>query len=208
MYGKQHIAMDNTLETTCIQNIAHSDYKAFSDLYDNYWDLLLSVALKKTGDIDISMDIVQDLFVDIWQRRSTLSNIEDVRKYLVTSLYFKVFMHFRREGVQQKHLSSYIQFSEDEEEKDFLQVLEGEIQHNRLLSVIEESVEDMPERMRQVFRLKYYRSLSNMEIAETMNISLQTVKNQLMRSLQHIRKYLPEHLSHPTVLVFFLYLLS
>src|SRR5690606_16604693 len=68
--------MDNTLETTCIQNIAHSDYKAFSDLYDNYWDLLLSVALKKTGDIDISMDIVQDLFVDIWQRRSTLSNIE------------------------------------------------------------------------------------------------------------------------------------
>lgn len=196
------------LDATCVQNIARSDYKAFSHLYDRYWDLLLSVALKKTGDSDIAMDIVQDLFVDIWQRRSTLPQIDDVRKYLITSLYFKVFMYFRKQGIQQRHISSYFTFLENEKEEDFLQLLEGEIQHTQLLTAIEESVEDMPERMRQVFNLKYYRSLSNKEIAETMGISVQTVKNQLMRSLQHIRKSVPEHLSHSTTFLFALFFLS
>ncbi|WP_165384617.1 RNA polymerase sigma-70 factor [Sphingobacterium corticibacterium] len=196
------------LDTICLQNIACSDYKAFSHLYDKYWDLLLSIARKKTGNIDVSMDIVQDLFVDIWQRRSSLPQIDDVRRYLISSLYFKVFMHFRHQGIQQRHVSSYITFGVDEQEEDFLQLLEGEIQHNHLINVIAESVEDMPERMRQVFSLKYHRSLSNLEIAETMGISVQTVKNQLMRSLQHIRNYIPEHLSHPTAFLFLLFLLS
>ncbi|MBD1432060.1 RNA polymerase sigma-70 factor [Sphingobacterium sp. DN00404] len=196
------------LDTICVQNIACSDYKAFSHLYDKYWDLLLSIARKKTGNIDVSMDIVQDLFVDLWQRRSSLPQIDDVRRYLISSLYFKVFMHFRHQGIQQRHVSSYITLGVDEQEEDFLQLLEGEIQHNHLINIITESVEDMPERMRQVFSLKYHRSLSNLEIAETMGISVQTVKNQLMRSLQHIRNYIPEHLSHPTAFLFLLFLLS
>ena len=200
--------LNDMLDTTCIQNIACSDYTAFSHLYDEYWDLLLSIALKKTGNIDVAMDIVQDLFVDIWQRRSSLPQIDDVRKYLISSLYFKVFQYFRREGIQQRHIDAYVTFGIDEQEEDFLQLLEGEIQHTHLLNVIEESVEYMPERMRQVFSLKYHRSLSNLEIAETLGISVQTVKNQLMRSLQHIRKYIPEHLSHPTAFLCLVFLLS
>ena len=202
------MGMDDMSDEICLQRIAESNYKAFEQLYDQYWNLLLSIAIKKTADLDIAMDLVQDLFVDIWQRRSSLPQIADVHKYLISSLYFKVFLHFRRQGVQQKHINSYFKFQETEETDNFLQVLEGEIHHEELLHVIEESVEDMPDRMRQVFHLKYHNSFSNTEIAESMGISLQTVKNQLMRALQHIRKYLPKHLSHPTIWLFFAFILS
>lgn len=199
--------MSHNSDTIWIKNIAHSDYNAFNLFYDKYWDSLLHISIKKTGDIDISMDLVQDLFVDIWQRRSSLPEISSVRNYLVSSLYYKIFMHYRRQGVLQQHVDHYRYFQENDQIEELLTLPEFEDNYEYLLQIIEESVSDMPERMREVFNLKFYRSLNNSEIAERLGISLQTVKNQLSRSLQHIRKDIPQNLPYTTTLVLTTFLL-
>lgn len=191
--------MTHLTDKALIENLINPSYLTFDQMYEKYWDLLLHVALKKTGDIDVAMDIVQDLFVDIWQRRMNLQINSSVRNYLISSLYFKIFMHFRKKGVQERHIEHYLLLKETEQNEDTFASEKQETAYEQLIQVIEESVDDMPERMREVFNLKYYRSLSNQEIADCLGISLQTVKNQLSRSLTYIRRNIPKRHLDPTI---------
>ncbi|MFD2904823.1 sigma-70 family RNA polymerase sigma factor [Sphingobacterium anhuiense] len=71
--------------------------------------------------------------------------------------------------------------------------------YTHVLVAIEQSIEDMPDRMRVVFNLKYQRSLSNLEIAEQLGISLQTVKNQLSKALTLVRTHMQQQQLNPMV---------
>lgn len=182
--------MATSLDMIFWQRVTQGDYQAFNGIYDRYWDTLLAIALKKVGDRALAMDIVQDLFVDIWQKRHSIQIQTSLQSYLVSALYFKVFTHFRREGVQQKHIDQYHLLVDTAESGEHLASAGYEEHYETLLYAIEQSVHDMPERMKEVFQLKYYRSLNNQEIAENLGLSTQTVKNQLSKGLQQIRKHM------------------
>lgn len=177
------------------ERVSQSDYTAFNSLYERYWDTLLHIALKKVNDIDIAMDLVQDLFVEVWQKRHAITIQTSVKAYLISGLYFKTFMHFRRSGVQQKHVDNYCLFSETHDSGEFFSAARYEENYETLLFAIERSVEEMPVRMKAVFQMKYYKSLNNQEIAENLGLSTQTVKNQLSKALTQIRQQMEsEHL--------------
>lgn len=182
--------MVESLDVILWEKVTRSNYGAFDVIYERYWDLLLRIALQKVGDMDVAMDLVQDLFVDIWQKRHTTLVKTSLKAYLVSALYFKVFMHFRKEGVQQKHIDHYQAFSETEESGDLSATVRYEENYEHLLSAIEKSVLEMPDRMKVVFQMKYYNSLNNQEIADNLGLSTQTVKNQLSKALQQIRKHM------------------
>lgn len=172
------------------QRVTRSDYTAFNSIYEQYWDTLLHIALKKVNDSDIAMDLVQDLFVEMWQKRHAISIQTSLKAYLVSSLYFKTFMHFRRNGVHQKHIDNYSQFTETYVHDEFSLQTQYEENYAHILFAIERSVEDMPLRMKAVFQLKYYSSLNNQEIADNLGLSTQTVKNQLSKALTKIRQHM------------------
>lgn len=172
------------------QRIACSEYDAFNEMYERYWDVLLHIALKKMGNMDGAMDLVQDLFIDIWQKRHAIAVQSSLKSYLVSALYFKIFMHFRRQGVQQRHVDHYRIFSEQYDDGELFAVSLYEKNYESLLSAIEHSVQEMPDRVKEVFQLKYYSSLNNQQIAENLGLSTQTVKNQLSKALQQIRRHM------------------
>ncbi|GHE29819.1 RNA polymerase sigma factor [Sphingobacterium griseoflavum] len=182
--------MAESLDMIFWQRITQGDYQAFNAIYDRYWNILLAIALKKVGDKELAMDIVQDLFIDIWQKRHSIQVQTSLRSYLTSALYFKVFMHFRRQGVQQKHIDQYHLLLETQECGEHFTSARYEESYETLLHAIQQSVHDMPQRMKEVFQLKYYRSLNNQEIAENLGLSTQTVKNQLSKGLQQIRRHM------------------
>ncbi len=182
--------MAESMDMILWQRVTQGDYNAFNGIYDSYWDTLLAIALKKVGDMDVAMDIVQDLFVDIWQKRYTLQIQTSLQPYLVSALYFKVFNHFRQQGVQQKHINQYYQLVDTADSSEHFASTGYEENYETLLYAIEQSVHGMPERMKEVFQLKYYRSLNNQEIADNLGLSTQTVKNQLSKGLQQIRRHM------------------
>ncbi|MBB2949282.1 MULTISPECIES: RNA polymerase sigma factor [unclassified Sphingobacterium] len=187
-----------TIDEILLKRLVDADYSAFNEIYDHYWNLLLRIAIKKIGDVDLSMDIVQDLFVDLWQRRHTITIHTGLRAYLISALYHKLFQHFRKQGIHEKHIDQYKLLIHDGLQEIFT-VNGYEENYTHVLVAIEQSIEDMPDRMRVVFNLKYQRSLSNLEIAEQLGISLQTVKNQLSKALTLVRTHMQQQQLNPMV---------
>lgn len=211
LYGRRRIIdletmLVKTIDTMLLERLANADYSAFDEIYEQHWSTLLQIAIRKVGDVDVAMDVVQDLFVDLWQRRYTINIHSGLRAYLISALYHKLFQHFRREGVHQKHIEHYSLMIQDGLQDVF--PIDGyEENYMDVLVAIEQSVVDMPDRMRVVFNLKYQRSLSNHEIAEQLGISLQTVKNQLSKALTLVRQHMQQQQLNPTVFLSLSFLL-
>lgn len=185
-----------------MEHISLSEYSSFENLYNEHAAALLKIAIKKTGNKDLAMDIVQDLFVDLWQRRFQISIKTSPHNFLVSSLYYKVFQYFRKEGVTKKHIEQFtILHSVEQPVIEGFRVDDIEQSYQDMMGCIHESVDQMPLRMREIFRLKYYRSYSNQEIAESLGISNQTVKNQLSRSLDHLRRELGDKMVYEPICV-------
>ena len=177
--------MKDVSDRELVLQIAESNYAAYTALYDRYWKQLAKVALTKVAEEEDVYDIVQELFVDLWQRRGQLKIEKSIETYLISSLYYRVFMFFRKRGVEQKHLANYTYFLEDYDEG-----LEEDLEANYtdLIEMVAETIEEMPEKMRLIFSLKHQQSLSIREIADKLGISPQTVKNQLNNALTKLRK--------------------
>lgn len=176
-----------TIDTILLKRLVNADYSAFDEIYQQYWSILLRVAIKKTGDAEVAMDIVQDLFVDLWQRRHNITIQTGIRVYLISTLHHKLFQHFRKKGIHEKHIEQYSLLINNGL-LDIFFIDEYEKNYSHVLVAIEQSIVEMPDRMRVVFNLKYQCSLSNHEIAGQLGISLQTVKNQLSKALHFLRK--------------------
>lgn len=195
-----------TIDALLVERLINADYSAFDEIYAHHWSNLLQIALKKVGDVDVAMDLVQDLFVDLWQRRHAINIRIGLRAYLISALYHKLFQHFRKRGVHEKHIEQYSLMLQDGLHDVF--PLDGyEENYTDVLVAIEQSVVEMPDRMRVVFNLKYQRSLSNHEIAEQLGISLQTVKNQLSKALNLVRQHMQQQQLNPAVFVSLSFLL-
>lgn len=174
-----------------LQRIRRNDTGAFHILYDRYWSLLWRIAEKKTGHTEEAKDLVQDLFIDIWDRRARLAIDGPLQTYLIAALYLKIFRHFRNKGFRETHYQHFEQFlvqtgQHVEQVHSALQQVEQELGH--LTGIIATAMAQMPGQMRRVFTLKHLHQYSNQEIAEELQISVHTVKNHLKDGIRRMRK--------------------
>lgn len=195
-----------TIDAVLLQRLKNADYGAFDEIYAHHWSTLLPIAVKKLGDVDLAMDVVQDLFVDLWQRRHAIDIHSGLRAYLISALYHKLFQYFRKVGIHERHIEQYTLMIQ-EGLQDVFPIDVYEENYTDVLVAIEQSIVEMPDRMRAVFTLKYQRSLSNREIAEQLGISLQTVKNQLSKALHLVRQQMQQQQLNPTVFLSLTFLL-
>lgn len=177
---------DNSDEKQLFGAFQQSDINAFNCLYDRYWKLLFSIAVKKTGDTNAAEDIVQDLFVDFWKQRETLTLTTTVRTWLVSCLYFKIFHHFRTKGFQKKHYQHFQQL-QDAAVAGEMPSFEGDELTN-MYTVLEQAIQMMPEQMRTVFTFKHVYHKKVAVIARELSISPNTVKTHLKAGMSRLRK--------------------
>jgi len=107
-------------------------------MYDSYAVRSLSIASKKLGDTHAAVDVVQQLFIDIWQRRNDINTQTSIKSYMISALYFKVFMYFRRQGVQQRHVDKYKLYVEPYSDDELFKVKLDKEQFESLQEAIEE----------------------------------------------------------------------
>jgi RNA polymerase sigma-70 factor (family 1) len=162
-----------------------NDRNAFNEIYTRYWKKMLLVAWNHSKDQFIAKDIVQEVFVMLWEKHSKL-NIDNLASYLSTSIKFLVFKNHQKELRRSDLAKENYSFQEvifDEEQLDarFLQ------------DFINDVVERMPERCRLVFHCSRNLGLKNYEIAEKINIAEKSVEKNLTRALKIIRGELKNH---------------
>lgn len=180
-----------------VASIRNSNETAMDHLYEHYWKTLYLIALSKTGDPGDSEDIIQELFIDIWKNRGTWEISTNLRSYLVSCVYLKIFTYFRKKGVRQKHLDDFSKFtnSADPVYHDSSQLIAAmsELEFSQLQEVLTEAVRLMPGQMQKVFVLRYQQQSSIVNIAEELNISPHTVKKHLSEGLKRLRQSARDH---------------
>ena len=173
-----------------------NDEQAFRIIYDRYWSRLFYYALNVLEDRTICEDIVQEVFVSLWQKSDSLK-INNLSAYLLQSVKFQIFNHLRNGKIAQQYLEriSFLQFHNDTEEQLIAKELESEL--TRLIDLL-------PERCRQIFLLSRFEHRSNQEIALQLGLSVQTVKNQISKALASLREEIPADASFALLLFLFL----
>lgn len=171
---------DNDLLLLLSEN---SDRKAFGVLYNRYADLLLFIAEKRTGNAEDACDIVQELFLSVWQNRKTIQITGSFEAYLVVSVKY---LTLRNQKNQSRRPKSTDHFKDDlmiSTETPYTRLLLTEVQ-----AFLTNEIENMPEKMREVYLYSKYEELSSPEIAAKLALSPQTVRNQISKAGQRLKK--------------------
>ncbi|SDL64948.1 RNA polymerase sigma-70 factor, ECF subfamily [Pedobacter sp. ok626] len=165
--------------------IKQEDRSAYEEIYERYWVLLYRHARKMLQNEDESKDVVQDVFVMLWNIRLKLDVKLSVSSLLYTAVKNQILNKIKHEKVASNHLQSLSNFELRESTSTDYKIREQE-----LALIIEAEIALLPDRMREVFELKRKSDLSYKEIAAEMNISELTVKTQMNKAIKALKKKL------------------
>lgn len=161
---------------------------ALGKLVKKFFNPLQNYGYKFIKDEDFVKDCVQEIFIEIWQRRERLSVPDSVKAYLLSSVRKRVL----REGYRQQILKGDDEkvIENEPSQSDFS--AEWAIIEEESLQEITEKVKDslgkLPKRQQEVLYLQYYQGLSREEIAEIMDINTQSVSNLIQTAFKSFRQ--------------------
>lgn len=171
-------------EPEIIRLIRGGDTEAFSSLFRRHYEPLCYFAERYLHDIQAAEGIVQDVFVRLWQSRETLGVQSSLRSYLYASVRNASLNYVKRQ--------TFTTSLDHEEERpgDATAQPDVQVESNDLAEALEKAMEGLAPRCRQIFFMAKYDGLSYKEIAEVLDISVNTVKTQLQRALKSLSKSL------------------
>ena len=187
--------MDKAGEQLLLERIRADDTDAFKTMHEQYYLPLYELALKKLGDEDETYDLLQDMFLELWEKRASFFISNPLYNYLKNRLWFKLSGHFRKKGFHEKHMTAFGTFLDQDsatdqvDEQDFMEI---ELQYDLLMSYVDVAVGRMPNRMREVFTLSRTGEHSITQIAEKLGLSPKTVSNHLHMAMDRIRRALSD----------------
>ena len=160
--------------------VKNGDKEAFKQLFDTYYKHLVILGMRYVEDQDLSENIVQDVFVNLWEKRKELQ-IHSVQGYLIVSVRNRCQNELKRQQMMRTHHLNLFQDAfqpESEFPDDYIM--------NKIMSVIN----SMPEKRRKIFKLNRLDGLKYKEIALVMHISPKTVEIQMGKALKYLRENL------------------
>lgn len=166
-----------------LQLLKGDDTAAFEALYNRYWKALYTRACQRV-DANDAKDLVQEVMLSLWRRRKEIPVFKEgeFAKYLHAAIKYRVISHYAFSAAEIKKISLF-DILDSEEFNDRLETKE-------LTANIAAAIGQLPTRMQQIFRMSREEDLSIAEIARRLNLSEQTVKNQLTEALRRMRSYL------------------
>ena len=169
--------------------IAEGDEKAFGQLFKTYYNQLGDFIMRITESEPLTQEIVQDVFLKIWINRSLLSDIDCFKAYLLVvarNHAFNCLKQIAREKMRKKEwVATMLHHASNTAE---------EIPATDNANLIDEAVELLPPRQKEVYTLSRREGMKQEEIARKLNISLETVKKHMVLALRFLKNYLRKHI--------------
>lgn len=174
-------AYGNCLDRELINFLKKGDGEAFTEIYTRYWKSLFNTAYKRLPEREICEDIVQNVFIDLWERREN-SEVENLAAYLHTAIRFQIFKISSRSPLKSEFLAGFDNILASQEHTD------DPLLENEILNIVSLWIDTLPEKRREIFMLHYFQELPSQEIASKLNISRKTVQNLLNITSKAVRE--------------------
>jgi RNA polymerase sigma-70 factor (ECF subfamily) len=190
--------MDLTDDKELYLRLKEGDERAFKALFQKYYSSMCHFARQFLNDSEMAEETVQDMFVRIWEKRSSLNIETSVKHYFFRSVRNHCLNQIQHQKIRQQYASRMKEtaYQEIDPDQNYIEV--------DLMERIEKSIDSLPAKRQEIFRLSREQGLKYKEIAEKLNISIKTVEAQMGLALKHLRDELKEFSNH-LVSMFFLF---
>jgi len=169
------------------------DKEAFKKIAEINYKHLFQYGTKFTADRELINDCLQDLFLELCHKRSSLNEISSLKPYLFRALRNNLLRRIKRQAlfstIDSEEIADFNTFSP---ETDFI-IKETD---HRLSNKIQKMMDSLPKRQREALYLRYYEDLSYKEIASIMGLKRQAVANYLQSGIQKLRDFWQLHPSY------------
>lgn len=163
--------------------------KTYKQLFDSYYDPLVGFAISYLKNSSEAEDVVQDVFLKLWDRRSETHNTTNLKSLLFTATKNRCISSLRNVKCSRKYLENLNYINIIALENSQLSELECEDLSRQIESVIE----TLPEDYRKIFFMSRIDNMSHLEIAQQLNISIKTVEKKIGGTLKLFRKKLSDY---------------
>ncbi|MCF2489258.1 sigma-70 family RNA polymerase sigma factor [Dyadobacter sp. CY347] len=169
-------------DTELLNRLKDDDRSAFEVMYRRHWQQLYDFALMKTHDADVAEEIIQDLFVTIWEKRESL-HIQNLRSYLFTAVRNRVIDHYKEKIFAE---IDNIEPPQAPEYSFFLEELEATMQH---------SIAKLPIKTQRIFLLNRFEGHTVRQISTELNLPERTVEYHITQALRIMKTLLKEFIA-------------
>ncbi|MEM9671081.1 MAG: RNA polymerase sigma factor [Cyclobacteriaceae bacterium] len=180
------------------------DKEALKVLYENYAQLLFNYGRHISNDPELVRDCIQDLFITLWNSHLQLKPTTSVRFYLYRSLRRKIIAETKKISQQ---LASTVPSSELVELQTLSGFLSDDLQsHEKRKAYLIETIQALPKRQQEALMLVFFENLTRSEVAEVMEVNVDTVYTLISKALKALRKSLVREKLIPQLIISFLLL--
>ena len=185
-------ALDNkriNVEKELFSRVAQGDEEAFNALFHHYVPLLHTLIMKVTRSELVANDIIQEVFLYLWIDRESLVEVENPQNWIFKIAYNRSYTWLARQVVRNRKYNE-LRLQNQVEGDDNLEHI---VLLNETARLVREATALLPRQARKIFQLSRETGLKAADVADQLDISVQTVRNSLVRSVKFIREYLAQH---------------
>lgn len=191
-------AENEHIDEKLILRFKNGDIDAFRNIYDTFCDPLYRFTYSYLKDSFEAEEIVQDVFLKVWEKRSEVDLKKSFKSYLYRIAVNKVFNELKHRIVRQKFEQHAMR-----QEHSTSETPETSIQFNELNKKVEQLLTELPEQQRNIFIMSRWKGLTNSEIAEQLGLSVRTVENQIYRAARFIKLHINDNYPLLILLIIF-----
>lgn len=177
------------------QRIREGDVKAFEQLFREYYAPLCRYAARFVKDMDAAEEIVQDFFYNYWKNRESMTIRISVKSYLYRSVHNNALKYMEQLAVRKRYAETILATTTEVE----LSSLSEELDARELGRIIDNALNELPDRSRQIFRMNRFDGMKYQEIADKLSISLKTVESNMGKALRVLREKLKQYHAENTL---------
>ena len=180
-------------EKQLLNQLRKGDEKAFKKIYDAYFNILFTYAHNLLEKSFIAEDVIEDVFLKLWERREVINIKGPLLSYLFTSVKNACLDHIKSSKVRQNYRERVMKKALMDDNFAFHKIINVDpLKEKELKKVIKKSVQNLPADYRKVFKMSRYYNMTNKEIAAKLGISSHTAGKYLNLALQRLENLLKD----------------
>jgi RNA polymerase sigma-70 factor (ECF subfamily) len=182
-------SFESTEEQILIRQLKQGDMGSYEIIFHRYYPLYFQFAKGMLKEEQAAEDILQNVFMKIWLHKEMLNETKSIKNYIYVLTKREILNHFRTKYHTQVILTEEISLFDTVDKNKMV-----EVEYNELEETVQQVIDCMPPRRRDIYCLSRIQLLPNKEIAQQLGISIRTVEKHLELALQTLRKQLGEFL--------------